>query len=246
MNKIISYNLFLLLLLFSTHVYSEDSLTINTAFWEPISTENNDGYFDQIMHEAFHRLDKTVQIKRPPAERGLINANLGIDDGDGPRIENLQNMNLYPNLVMVQEKLLDVEFVAFSKGGDIQIDNWSDLSAYNIGIVTGWKILEWNISNYKSLIKVKNPYLLFNLLKTNRVDVVIIDKWTGKKMVENFHLSNVTMHDDPPLATREMFLFLNKKHEGLAQELRKVFYGMKIDGTFQGIASSTLKNIELY
>ena len=89
------------------------------------------------MDETFHRLDKTVLIKRPPAERGLINANLGIDDGDGPRIANLQDMNLYPNLVMVPEKLLDIEFVAFSVGGNIQIDNWNNLSTHNVGRITG-------------------------------------------------------------------------------------------------------------
>ncbi len=235
----------ILLIFFSTlTAANEDKIIINTAFWEPVSTENNDGYFDQIMYEAFHRLGMVVEIRRPPAERGLINANDGTDDGDGPRIANIRNMDLYSNLVIVPEKVMDVQFVAFSLTNSISINNWNDLENYNIGIVTGWKILELSIDKYKSLIKVKNPYLLFNLLKSRRVDVVIIDKWTGKKMMDKFQLTGVTIHDSPPLAEREMFLFLNKNHQQLVDRLTKVLNQMKLDGSFSRIEYSTLNTIK--
>tara|TARA_R110002049_G_scaffold307590_1_gene508513 strand:+ start:7917 stop:8603 length:687 start_codon:yes stop_codon:yes gene_type:complete len=224
-------------------VLSEDKQTyiLNTAFWEPISTSQQDGFFDLLMKEAFVRAGKKVVIRRPPAERGLINASSGIDDGDGPRIANIQNMDIYTNLVRVPEKIIDVDFIAFSKNPNYKIRTWSDLRKYNVGIVTGWKILEWNIKEYKSLIKVKNPNLLFSLFLSQRVDVVVIDKWTGKNMIDKLDLDGIHIHDEYPLATREMYLFMNKAHMNTSAEISNILKEMKKDGTYSLIVNNTLK-----
>ena len=54
-----------------------------------------------------------LRLVKLPAERGLINANAGIEDGDLARITGLEKQ--YPNLVRVPEKLVDLDFTAFSK-----------------------------------------------------------------------------------------------------------------------------------
>ncbi|MBF0194342.1 MAG: transporter substrate-binding domain-containing protein [Magnetococcales bacterium] len=226
-----------LLIIFGANVQAE-TLAINTFGAPPLSNEQRTGFHDQLSITAFKRLGLDIIIPRLPAERALINANKGIDDGDLPRISGLES--IYNNLIMVPQSIMDYSFVAFTRHKNFKITGWDSLKPYNVGIITGWKILEKNVVGVRSLTKVKNQTQLFTLLQMDRTDVVIYEKWQGLQTARDMGIKDIKILQ-PPLSKRKMFMYLNKKHEHLVAKIAKTLTEMKEDGTYQKIFDKTLK-----
>ena len=91
----------------------EPTLVLSDPTEPPYTTKAGNGFFDVIAGEAFRRAGLRLRLVKLPAERGLINANDGIEDGDLSRISGLEKN--YPNLVRVPEKMMDMDFVAFAR-----------------------------------------------------------------------------------------------------------------------------------
>ncbi|MBF0559412.1 MAG: transporter substrate-binding domain-containing protein [Nitrospirae bacterium] len=217
-------------------------LIMNTANDPPNSTDDYSGICDIVMTEAFKRIGIKLEIVNLPSERALINANEGIDDGNYARIEGLEKT--YPNLIRVPEEITRFEFSAFSKNVHFKPTGWDSLAPYNVGIITGWKILETNITNAKSLTQVKDETLLFNLLAADRVDVVVYERMQGKYFLNNSGMKNIVVLI-PPLTVKSMYPYLHKKHKELVPKLAEALKSMKKDGTYAKIVDGVLKSLSL-
>jgi len=212
-------------------------LLITTSMTSPLSRVDMTGFYDQVLIEAFRRAELPIRIAHLPTERSITNAELGITDGEFPRISGLES--LYPNLIRVPVKIDDFEFVAFTWRNDIQIEDWDSCKPYNVAIVRGWKILEANLADVKSLVSVDNQQILFTLLAEHRKDMVIYSRFEGQEMIEALDLDSIRVLE-PPLATREMFLYLNRKHLAVVPEIEEQLRSMKHDGTYDRILEETL------
>ena len=209
----------------------QHTLRLNTAFSGPVRA-----IFEGVVKEVCARNNLKVKVQAPSAERALQQANSGADDGDGPRIAGLSE--IYANLIQVPEKVVDVEFSAFSKK-DIQIKDWESLKPYRVGILIGWKILEANIVGTKSLRKVKDAKTLFKLLENDRIQVAVINKVDGQAIIRRENLKNIKLIT-PPLAVREMFLYLHKKHKDLVPQIAASLKELKDEGAYQQISDRAL------
>ncbi len=230
----------LLLLSFFGSAFGQP-LVLNTNDTYPRSTPEGKGFHDLIVKEAFRRIGMQVSIVHLPAERALVNANEGIDDGNFVRIAGLEKK--YPNLVMVPEKICDFEFAAFTKNPMIKIEDWDSLKPYNVGIINGWKILEANIVGTKSLTKVRSDEALFDLLMHDQADLIVFDRIQGKAMIKKSRLTGVKVLQ-PLLAKRDMYLYLNVRHAGLVPKVGTVLQEMKRDRTLELIMQSVLSKRE--
>jgi len=226
------------LLVFSTAAFAGTTLTFTTPHDDPISTRESDGFVDRVVTEAVERTGYRLRIVHLPAERALINANRGIDDGALHRVAGLTRT--YHNLVQVKESTFTMSFVAFTRNPDIRIRNWADLKNYSVGIITGWKILEKNIPPGTLLVKVRNPQQLFFLLQQNRIDVILYGKWQGLHYLKINNITGVRMLA-PPLAEEHMYVYFNKKYAYLAPKFSKALRDMKRDGSWQRIYMDTLE-----
>ncbi len=238
MRKSIVILIMTLSILYCTDVVNaQQTLAITTSMTSPLSRGDQTGFYDQVLIEAFRRIKQPIQITHLTTERSITNANLGITDGEFPRIAGLDS--LYTNLIRVPGKINDFEFVAFTWRPDIQLKDWSSCKPYNVAIVRGWKILEANLADVKSLVKVKNQDILFSLLAEHRIDIVVYSRFEGYEMIKKHDIQSVRVVE-PPLAKREMFLYLNKKHQQLIPPIAKQLQSMKDDGTYNRIFEKTL------
>ncbi len=228
---------FSLLLVPPTH--SQQSITLNTANAPPNATEDFSGIGDRVLTEAFRRLGMKLKIVRLPSERALQNANEGIDDGNFARVSGLTA--LYPNLIQVPEPITRFEFVAVLKILNFRAEGWHSLRPYNVGIITGWKILEKNITGTKSLTKVKNRHQLFNMMMAERVDLIVYDRYQALVLLEELHIAEKVKILEPPMAIRDMYPYLHKKHKNLAPRLADAIRRMKSDGTYDRIVDDVMK-----
>ena len=211
---------------------SQTALVLNTADIPPDSAPDQSGIGDRVVKEAFRRIGVPMRIVHLPSERALINADEGIDDGNYARIKEIGKF--YPNLVPVPESVLKFEFVVFTKNLHFKPSGWDSLKPYNIAIVRGWKILEANIAGTKSLMKVRDERLLFDLLHSDRVDAIVYDLSQGVALLRELNYRDIYPLS-PPLAVREMYLHLHKKHADVVPRLTHAIRDMKKDGTYTAI-----------
>jgi len=222
--------------LIATQALADKPFIMNSGANNPLFSTNNSGFYNHLSDEIFKRMGIEVRNIKLPSQRALLNLNSGIDDGNIARIKGLEKK--FPNLVRVPEKIIDFEFMAYAHTPGITISNWKSLKPYTVGIMTGWKIYEKNVTQYKKLTKVKNPKLLFTLLGNKRSDIVLFDRWMGlwwaKKLGIQFELI------EPPIAKRSMFIYLHKKHKTLVSQISKTIRTIKADGTYKKFFDKTL------
>ncbi len=214
------------------------SLYINTAFGPPISGGN--GFFDRLARLMFRPVGYSITVQTPPAERALMLANAGVDDGDGPRIPGL--IKEYPHLVRVPEPILDIDFVAFTKRLRFDTADWQSLTPFSVAIVTGWKILERNITTSARLVRVKDPKHLFMLLKQGRTEVAVIDRFSGYAMCKKIGLRDFNVLE-PPLASTPMYLYLHERHAELVDAVSETLRDLKTSGIYARLFQETVKNV---
>ncbi|MEQ8167356.1 MAG: transporter substrate-binding domain-containing protein [Candidatus Eremiobacterota bacterium] len=195
----------------------------------PLHTASQTGYLDMVIKEAFRKIGVTVYIFTLPAERALQCVNDGINDGDFTRITGLEKK--YPNLVLVPEELLYYEYMAFTKHVKDKVKGWSGLKPYDVGIITGWKILEANVRDTRSLVKVRDEKVLFTLLENERVDIVTYYYLGGNALIKELNFQDIHAIE-PPLSVNPMYLYLNKKHKSLIPNLVASLKELKRDGTY--------------
>jgi len=211
---------------------NEVKLVLNDPTEAPYTTPDGTGFFDIIAREAFHRAGLKLTLIKLPAERGLINANAGIDDGDLSRIAGIEKK--YTNLVRVPEKLMNMDFVAFARQSKPSEANWANLADFSVGYIKGWKIFENNLTSSNNTLTADNPEQLLTLLDKNRIDVALYDRWMGMALLNQMHIKNVRVVE-PPLAEREMFIYLHKRHESKIPAIVAALRAIKSEGLYTKI-----------
>jgi polar amino acid transport system substrate-binding protein len=212
---------------------AQPTITLNTAADEPLSTKSHKGFLDEIAVNIFNKIGYSVLINKLPAERALRSANRGLIDGEIARVAGLDKV--YPNLIRIPEKIMNWGFFVFSKKPINLQQSWNALKNKNVAFITGWKILEINTPKSATITRVKNSQQLFTLLKNDRTDYVIYERWGGNFIVNHSQPNNIIMIY-PPLATRDMFIYLHKKHSALVPRLSQALVDMKKDGSYDRLA----------
>jgi len=209
---------------------------LNDTNEPPYTTPDRTGFLDIVVGEAFRRVGAELHLVKLPAERGLIDANAGIEDGDMVRIAGLEKQ--YPNLVRVPEKLVDWEFSAFSTDSTIP-SAWPALRQRAVGHIKGWKIYERALAGAERVSTADDPVQLFRLLELKRIDVALYERRFGLALVKQHGMQGIRPLS-PPLATREMFIYLHKRHAPLVPRLAAALRAMKREGFYQRVHDQKL------
>lgn len=218
-------------------IANQDQYTLNTSAGAPYATKNRSGFQDLIVAEVFRRLGLKGQVERYDASaRALINANNNIDHGVAMRIKGLDKK--FPNLIRVEERLIENDFVAYSKNLDFSTNDWTSLKPYRATYIHGWAIFERNLPTEMSIHAVKKPRQMFEMLTKDRVDVVLYERWQGLQRAKETGLK-VKIHQ-PSLASVDLYMYMHKNHAHLVPKMAEALRDMKTDGTYQAIFDRTL------
>lgn len=215
---------------YPAHAEPPPPLVIDSAFTPPVST-----IFRDVLAEVGRRINRKIIMQEMPGERALMLAETGIDDGDCCRIPQAV-LRDYPELVTVPESVFQVRFVAFTRDPRIHIRRWNDLKPYSVGTVTGWKILVNNIGRVQPAYSVAldTPEAMFKMLAMGRIDVATYGYLSGEDVIGTLGLTDIHAQS-PPLAIRDLYLMLNKRHRNLVDDTVRALAAMKQDGTLQRI-----------
>lgn len=211
-------------------------LVLNNANEPPYTTDARDGFMDIVATEAFRRVGVELRLVKLPAERGLLNANAGIEDGELARIAGLEKQ--YPNLIRVPEKLAELAFAAFGKNAAIP-GKWDAIRPRAVGYIKGWKIYEQQMAGAPRVTTADNAEQLFRLLVLGRVEIALYEHWMGLALAKQQGIKGVQPLR-PALATREMFIYLHKRHADLVAPLAAALRALKAEGFYDRIQRERL------
>lgn len=218
---------------------SGKTIRICTSYHNLLSNSACTGMLDKIVLEAFRRIGVKAEIVFTNTRRSLVDVNSGDKDAEINRIEGMEKS--YPNLVRVPEPNMQMHFVAFAKK-DIPLSGWASLVGLRIGMVQGWKILERNTKGFPNITSLTDVRTLFRMLEMGRLDVVLYSKLTGYEELHELGYTDIR-HLSPPLASKDMFLYLNKSHADLVDPLAKAIREMKADGTYDKIVADAIYHL---
>ena len=240
MMKIPSICLAALVLLASPPPAAADALRINTGVGAPYIQADHKGFLDLLVPEIFRRIGIQAEaVGYEASERAMINANNGIDDGMAMRIKGLEA--IYPNLLRVEEKIIDNDFVAYSVRHRFPTTDFDSLKPYQVGYIIGWKVFEAPLRAAPAITLVQDARQLFSLLENDRADVVLFERWQGNWLVRERKIPARLLL--PPLVTTEMYMYLHKKHAHLLGPLTEALRAAKADGSYRRIHEQSLPRL---
>ncbi len=210
---------------------------LNTGMLAPYTTDDRRGFLDLLIKEAFRRIGLKANVAVYAAsKRALINANDDLDQGVAMRVKGVQRQ--YPNLIRIPQRVLQVDFVAFTRGLDVATRGWSSLLPYSVAYIHGWVIFERNLLPHQASAAVKEPKQLFSMLKKDRVDMVLYERWQGVRQARRLGMKVAVL--SPPLARADMYMYIHKKYARLVGPLDRALKAMKADGTYRTIFNETI------
>jgi polar amino acid transport system substrate-binding protein len=208
-----------------------ETLVLNSSSGAPFTTPQQNGVLDLTYQTLAERLGINIKIQFLPAERALINANAGIDDGDVCRVKNIVSQK-YPDLIAVPEVIMPIKLMVFSKSLTFKVKGFDSLHPYRVGILIGRKVLEEKVLGVKALTKYATDEEIIAALVNNQIDLGIIEKSQGMYLIQKKPALKALQ---PALYQDECYLYLNAKHKSwlpvFAAELKK----MKQDGSMKQI-----------
>jgi polar amino acid transport system substrate-binding protein len=214
-----------------------EPLRLNSGVGAPYFLPDKNGFLDLLVPEVFRRIGVAAEaVKYSASERAMINANNGIDDGVAMRIKGVEKD--YPNLVRIDEKVIDNEFVAYASQANFATTGFDTLRNYHVAYIIGWKVFEPVLPPGDSVTLAKDSAQLFSLLESNRTDVILFERWQGAHILRERGIKAHLLW--PPLVSTEMFMYLHARHAHLAEPAALALRAMKVDGTFNRIATQSL------
>jgi polar amino acid transport system substrate-binding protein len=229
---------FLGLALLAGPVHATDKIVLTSGVLAPYTTPDRKGFLDQLVQALFREVGREAEMLIYPTatERGMLNANEGLDDGLAMRVAGLEKQ--YPNLIRVPEPVAINEFVAISTRHRFATTNWDSLQPYAVSYILGWKVFEQNVPRGRELTLVRDAEQLFTLLARDRTDVVLYERWQGLAQTRAMGLKVQVM--EPPLVRTPMYLYLHRKHAALVPQVAQALVKLKQNGTYARIYDATL------
>lgn len=188
-----------------------------------------------IYDETFIRLNMNYTMLAVPAKRASLLSNSGEVDGEFIRVKSYQNK--VPNLIRVDEAILDLTFSAYSIDKDHSIINWQDLKTFNyrVGTMRGIRKIEEMLEKYvinDYIAYTENDVQGFGQLLKGRIDIYINAEsfvyFTLLKPPYNSKIVNVGT-----LEKSHHYLYLHNKHRLLIPLFNKVITEMKKEGVIE-------------
>jgi len=193
----------------------------------------------RVLREAYKKLNIHITYRPLPGERAIQESNNGDVDGEVFRISNVQKK--YTNLIMVPTQINVLQAVVFSKEFAFEVNGWSSLVNYNIGIQLGIKFAERGTKGMNRIMVDTNEQL-FKMLNNGRVDIAVAALSNGLKTIRLLNFTDIKILQ-PPIKEFPLYHYLNKKHADLVPKINDVLSGMKKSGRMKAIRESMLKEL---
>ncbi|MGE4291618.1 MAG: substrate-binding periplasmic protein [Desulfovibrio sp.] len=221
--------LFCLLLIPAGSVAWSDDVTVATLEWEPYvgSVLPGNGYVGRVVREAFARSGHEVRFLFLPWERVLDMARHGEVAAYGPEYYD-PSLN---SRFVLSDPIPGGSLGFFAPADSaIRFRSLRDLEPYSIAVVRGYlNTPEFDSARYLHRQFVTSDALGLHMLVNGRVDLVLADKYVGKRLLRELfpERRDEVVFLDPPLAEKSLHLCFPRSRPDHRELLRAFNAGLR-------------------
>jgi len=195
---------------------------------------------EQVLVEAYHKLDIKIEFVSFPAKRGLMISNEGSVDGEVHRIKKVDYK--YPNLIRVPTAINLAEVVVFTVDKPFKIEGWHSLKPYKIGIMRGIVVAEQGTKEMD--VEAFNSYdQVLMMLNFKRIDVGVLTRVGGLYYLRSLKFKDIKMLE-PPILQHGLYHYLHVKHEALVPKINGVLTKMQGSGRIKEIRELYIQRLQ--
>jgi polar amino acid transport system substrate-binding protein len=180
-----------------------------------------------VLIEAYKRINYHIKFVKLPAERSLIESDLGRVDGEVNRVAGIDKK--YTNLIMIPVPVNYLDGVVFTKKHVFLIEGWESLKPYSIAIRTGTKFAEKG-TNGMNVVKFVSNDKIFDMVSKGKYDVCVSSLLSGLHQIKTKNLLGINVLK-PPVVTLKLYHYLHKKNKNLVPGIRDSLLKMQQEGT---------------
>ena len=176
--------------------------------------------------EAFKQLGVEVEFVEMPSARATKESQLGHLDGELVRIADYDRY--VANLIAVSEPYGAIEIKAYARK-DTPLNSYADLLTTTVATARGVKFVADIQSKYPfHTVEVLKWEQSFVMVSEGRVDVTLSTPVYAQLLMNKYKIDNVEAKS-LELGHVEFYLWLDKKHQAIADKLVPIFQMMKKD-----------------
>jgi len=195
---------------------------------------------EQVLIEAYQKLDIKIEFVSFPAKRGLMISNEGSVDGEVHRIKKVDYK--YPNLIRVPTAINLAEVVVFTVDNPFKIEGWHSLKPYKIGIMRGIVVAEQGTKEMD--VEAFNSYdQVLMMLNFKRIDVGVLTRVGGLYYLRSLKFKDIKMLE-PPILQHGLYHYLHVKHEALVPKINGVLTKMQGSGRIKEIRQLYIQSLQ--
>jgi len=232
-------NAFIVIVL-STFVFPPLSLSVELLQLSKIEGSVLTTISEQVLVEAYQKLDMKIEFVSFPAKRGLMISNEGTVDGEVHRIKKVDYK--YPNLIRVPTAINLAEVVVFTIKNQFKIEGWHSLKPYKIGILRGIVVVEQGTRDMD--VEAFNSYdQVLMMLNFKRIDVGVLTRIGGLYYLRGLEFKDIKMLE-PPILQHGLYHYLHVKHEALVPRINGELIKMQSSGRIKEIRMQYIKSLQ--
>lgn len=189
-------------------------------------------FAEQVLTEAYARLNMKIKFAIYPDARSVIEANAGRADGEVARLGTV--LNRYQNLKKIPVPIFHSELSAFvNKEYKYRISDWKSLRNYSLTTIRGFLFVQNKLADFSPRI-VGTSADAIQLIENDRVEVAVLNRFLGLRAIAAGYGKRVKVHS-PALERLPVYHLLHKKHERLIPKLTAVLKAMEQDGRLRSM-----------
>lgn len=184
--------------------------------------------YENLLREAYSRTGNTIDFKRLPMLRDLMEADSGITDAS--LVRGGISINYYPNLLHVPVPLGSYEISIFTAKPGFTPQFPIDLAGASVGCLRG-DLAAMHIAQSAQLgfTTHHDTKTILLMLQRGRLDAVLLPTYTGKVWAEQLGVTE--LHISRPIYKDFFYHSINRKHSALIPHLSEALQKMYQDGT---------------
>lgn len=233
MKKLFSY--FIASLLFCSLSFPATLMAQTQLVFSSIDNINTFAMIEEVLRQAYQRLQIDISVIPLPAKRALRSANTGLSDGEAARVKSIEKE--YPNLIRIDVPIrIDPMHLYVRVGDEFSVNGWDSIpKSCVLGYRRGVKFAEYAVTEYSLRHSINtSEMVLFEQLNKELIDIVLASPIGAAKMIREQHIDNIVQLD-PPIHVSYLYHYLHKKHRELVPAITRALQEMESEGKIQEI-----------
>jgi hypothetical protein len=194
-------------------------------------------WYRRIYSEAFRRLGIKLELAVYPNQRIGVVLDQGVIDGEAARARVYSEV--HPELIRVEESVLDVVFALYATNHAVELKRLDDLrrlklrTAYRRGVVVCERALA-SLLPPEQIIDVTGAEQGLQMLLSGRADVMCaVDQSLTNVLIGPEFAGVTSVRKVLGLQAAPLFPYLHRRHAELAPKLAAVLKAMKAEGLIE-------------